>query len=246
MIVILLGIVNYIRFGSPLLSGYHQWRPDQHLPTGPISSGLYGLILHPRFSLLLYFPIVTLALPMTWSFFRRFPLEACAAVGGLIVFVVALAKIPTWAGEWTYGPRYILFALPVASIPFIMLLDELISRLRTAAPLALTALVGVSALLLYSAYIQFRTNQLDFFAYYYVRLPVDTRAAGGYLDRRPVGMILDDLRRHRDELDTMSWFQAVMNGQPESGVARYRQSVQDVLSRRNLYWLGSNQQTGPR
>jgi hypothetical protein len=244
-IVVLLGIVNDVKFGSPLLSGYHQWRPEQHLPTGPIWSGLYGLLLHPRFSLLLYFPVFTLSLPMVWRFVRKYPLEAAAAIGGLLIFLLGLAKIPTWAGEWTYGPRYILFALPVASLGFIMLLDVLIDRVRAASLWALAASAGISSLLFYSAYIQFRANELDFFAYYYVRVPVDSQVAGGYLDRRPVGMILDDLLRHRDQLDSMHWFGTIRNSQTPADTAQYRQWVLDVLSRRNLYWLRRHQHANP-
>src|SRR4029079_11106431 len=57
----LLGLINYIKFGDPLLSGYHQWQPERHLPTGPMSEGLYGLLLAPRFSVFLYFPILAFA-----------------------------------------------------------------------------------------------------------------------------------------------------------------------------------------
>jgi hypothetical protein len=116
LIMAALGTVNYIRFGSPLLSGYHQWMPSMHLPTGPLSDGLYGLLFRPRFSVFLYFPLLIFALVWLWPFARAYPLDAIAAMGGLVLFILALAKIPTWPGEWTYGPRYILFALPAAAI----------------------------------------------------------------------------------------------------------------------------------
>jgi hypothetical protein len=160
-----------------------------------------------------------------------------AAWGGLVAFVLALAKIPTWAGEWTYGPRYILFALPVASVPFITLLEDWLDRLRNWRLAAVPVLGSVAAILLLSAYFQFRANELDFFAYYYIRPPQESDTIARYFENRPVGMILDDLQRHKSDLDSLAWFGDVKMMSAATDVERYRQNVQQVLSRRNMYWF---------
>jgi hypothetical protein len=230
------GVVNYIKFGSPFLSGYHQWHPEWHVPTGPVLAGLRGLLLWPRFSVFLYFPVFTLALSMTWLFLRRFPVEGIAAIGGFIVFLVGLAKIPTWPGEWTYGPRYLLFALPVASLPFLLLVDALIDNAQRHRALVGVSGLTIAAVLLYSAYLQFRVNQLDFFAYYYIRPPEYSGMDANYFESRPVGMIIDELRRHRDDLDSMSWFDALKKKHSEAEMEQYRQKVREVLARKNYYF----------
>jgi len=162
--------------------------------------------------------------------------EAVAGIGGFIGFIAALAKIPTWAGEWTYGPRYLLFALPVASLPFILLLDWLIDRAPRRPKVVLTLSVAVGAVLLYSAYLQFRVNQLDFFAYYYIRPDEFAGMDANYFESRPVGMLIDDLQRHRDDLDSMPWFQKMKTLHSEAEMYQYRQRVQQNLERRNYYW----------
>jgi hypothetical protein len=237
LILAALGSINFVKFGSPFLSGYHQWKPELHLPTGPMADGLRGLLIRPRFSMLLYFPLLPLGCLAGWTFIRRFPIEALAAWGGLVAFVLALAKIPTWAGEWTYGPRYILFALPVASVPFITLLEDWLDRLRNWRLAAVPVLGSVAAILLLSAYFQFRANELDFFAYYYIRPPQESDTIARYFENRPVGMILDDLQRHKSDLDSLAWFGDVKMMSAATDVERYRQNVQQVLSRRNMYWF---------
>jgi hypothetical protein len=236
-ILTLLAIVNFVKFGSPLLSGYHQWKPELHLPTGPLADGLFGLLLRPRFSIFLYFPLFPLGCIAAWTFMRRFPFEALAAFGGLIAFVLALAKIPTWAGEWTYGPRYVLFALPVASVPFIILLDVLADRLQKSRFRVLPLLSAIAAIMLLSTYFQFRANELDFFAYYYLRPPQDNSVISSYFESRPVGMILDDLQRNQDHLDSLAWFREVKTMSTGAEIEAYRQNVKRVLARKNLYWF---------
>lgn len=235
-IVAVCGLVNFIKFGSPFLSGYHQWRPELHLPTGPMWDGLHGLLLRPRFSILLYFPLFPISLVAVWHFARRFPLESAAAMGSFVLFVLALSKIPTWPGEWTYGPRYILFALPIAALPFILLIEWTIDRIRRAPMMAWPALVAITAVLLYSSYLQYRVNGLDFFAFYYLRPHDLSESDARYFEDRPVGITVDAIERHGDDLTVFPWFVNMTQHQPPAAVARYRQIVKIVLSRRNYYW----------
>jgi hypothetical protein len=240
LIVATLGTVNYVKFGSPLLSGYHQWRPEQHLPVAPMGDGLYGLLFQPRFSVFIYFPVLTLAAFGLRSFLRRFSLETFAAIGGFVVFVLALSKIPTWAGEWTYGPRYILFSLPIAAIPFIAVLEWFTKRLKTAPLRCIILLIPAAGVLLYSAYLQFRVHELDFVAFYYMLPPQLSPKAREYFNQRPVGILIDTLRRHHDDLDSMAWFSDVKEHYPPQAAELYRRRVQIELEYRNYYWWNHN------
>ena len=44
VILALLGWINNLKFGSPWLTGYHQWRPQDHTLSGSWREGIYGLL----------------------------------------------------------------------------------------------------------------------------------------------------------------------------------------------------------
>lgn len=237
LILILLGTVNYVKFGSSLLTGYHQWRPEQHLPTGSLAEGLWGFFLQPRFSIFLYFPALLIALPCVVKFCRRFPADAMVVFATAALFVIILAKIPTWAGEWTYGPRYLLFVLPVLSLPMILTIDWLIDNRKRATAWLLSAIAGGA--LLYSAYIQFRVNQTGFFAYYAIRLKIEPQwppAAQSYFMDHHMGRTLDDLLHHRDDPDALPWFTELKQAWPADKVVEVRQLIVKTMNESNYYW----------
>jgi hypothetical protein len=61
-----------------------------------------------------------------------------------IVFLVVIGMIPTWAGEWTYGPRYVLFILPCCRCRSSRFVDELvIDRVNNLARAAVGAVAVV-------------------------------------------------------------------------------------------------------
>ena len=101
LIVALLAWINHVKFGAPWLTGYHQWEPLRHLPTGSWSEGLYGFLFAPRFSIFLYFPPLIFALLGLRRFARAYPFDTVAVFACLAIFMLFLAKLPSWAGEWT-------------------------------------------------------------------------------------------------------------------------------------------------
>jgi len=125
---------NAARFGSPFYTGY---RPA--LGTG----GWYGLIASPQASLFFYSPIVAIA---PFALARMWKREASTAVlfGGvactLLIFYSTLAD---WQGVRSYGPRYLVPALPLLCIPLAYLFHELRG---TGAGRALAAAVVISAI----------------------------------------------------------------------------------------------------
>ncbi len=78
----------------------------------PLASGVYGLILSPGRGLLLYVPLVLpalVAVPWAW---RRSPVVTGLCLGLLLIRVPLYATTFTWMGGWSWGPRYLVPAMP--------------------------------------------------------------------------------------------------------------------------------------
>ncbi|MEI8166295.1 MAG: hypothetical protein WCG26_07945 [Chloroflexales bacterium] len=97
---------NLARFGTPMASGYAS---EAGLFTTPLAEGLYGLLLSPGKSVLLFAPPLLLALPGALALWRR-------GHGGVVLlgaglFLSHLLLYATW-GEWqgggVWGPRFLL------------------------------------------------------------------------------------------------------------------------------------------
>lgn len=234
LIVGLLGVVNHLKFGAPWLTGYHQWRPELHWPSAGFADGLWGFLFSPRFSVFLYFPVLALAL-LGWKRFAALHrLDAVVALTIFVPFFFFLASLPSWAGEWAYGPRYLLFLLPVLSLPALVLAEQALDR-RTEWRMRL-GLVLAAAGLLYSAYLQVQVNRLPFFTYYHVRTTGNSSELVSYFYDRHLGTISDDLIRHRANIDELPYFAEFKRAAPPEIVAEYREELAKILSRTNLYW----------
>jgi len=94
LIVLVLGIVNQVKFGAPWLTGYHQWRAETHLPTGRLADGLWGYLFSPRFSIFLYFPLLFFAAVGLPRFLARHRLDAIAMLSIFGAFLLLLSKTP--------------------------------------------------------------------------------------------------------------------------------------------------------
>ncbi len=142
-----LAAYNLCRWGSPFASGYEAvtggfWT---HNPLW----GLWGLLLSPGKSLFLFSPPLLLALAgLPRLVARRRPVAlALALTVGPVLLVYT--RYLFWSGDWGWGPRYLVFALPVLMIPAAELLGEPASfgrGLRVALGAALAAGIAVQAL----------------------------------------------------------------------------------------------------
>ena len=238
LIVCLLGWVNHVKFGAPWLTGYHQWRAATHWPVGRLLDGLWGYLLSPRFSIFLSFPLLLLALAGLRRFAGRYRLDAIVALSLFVPFMLLLAKLPSWAGEWSYGPRYLLPMLPVLSLPFLVAADEVIDRLRSwrARAGAATAI----ALLAYSGYLQVQMARAPFWAYYEARVALDVARSTEsieYFYYHHDALIVDDLLRHRRNLDALPFFADLKRSAAPAFVEEYRRVIGGMLERDNLFWM---------
>jgi hypothetical protein len=110
---------NYARFGTPFKSGY----PPGNLSV-PLFTGLSVLFFSPGRSIFVYSPILLLAIPGAWLFFRK---EKAIAVCCLF-FIIAHALIVAcwgplgWGLSW--GSRLMTLTLPVFGLLIAATLDR--------------------------------------------------------------------------------------------------------------------------
>jgi hypothetical protein len=229
LMILLLGWVNDLKFGSPWLTGYHQWRPEEHLLTGNWLDGVYGLLFSGHWSIFTYFPVLLIALPGMKKFATAHCPDFLLIVSIFAVTLLVLGKIPSWRGEWSYGPRYMLFLLPLLSLPALTV-DFASWRVWR-----LVAVVG----LLFSLWLQIEVNRKDFWFFYQVQQPLDRlmdKETAQYFYDHHEGIIVYDLDSHRENLDDAYLFRHLRGQLPPAQLAQYRDLVNRELDFSNFYW----------
>lgn len=104
-------LYNAARFGSPFSTGY-ALGAGEDFATAPWV-GLAGLLLSPYRGVLWFVPLVAACLllgPLAW---RRSPALMALAVGTAVTTLATYAAWWTWWGGYTWGPRFLLPALPL-------------------------------------------------------------------------------------------------------------------------------------
>ncbi|MDZ4695333.1 MAG: hypothetical protein SGI86_09285, partial [Deltaproteobacteria bacterium] len=122
------GLDSWLRFNSPTAVFSALWAVPmkQGFP-----SGLWSIFFSPGKSVLLYNLPVVLS-----SFGVRFMLRRghahVLALAAIFVFPVLLylAKNPFWSGGWGWGPRHLLYAVPVLLLPALYFAEELADFVR--------------------------------------------------------------------------------------------------------------------
>jgi hypothetical protein len=133
---------NFIRYGEIWRFGYDAGWGALGFCT-PLYVGLWGLFLSPGKSFFLYSPLAFLALLSVNKFFRRNKAEALLFLSIVIVYTLLHARWCLWAGDWAWGPRFLLVIIPFLILPCGVVLEEWGGRSRHAR-IALTALIAFS------------------------------------------------------------------------------------------------------
>jgi hypothetical protein len=230
------GIVNTIKFGAPWLTGYHVWKPELHSMGGFLVEALAGLAFSVQFGFLFCFPVLALALPFVWKWLRARPVEYGAICLVAASYVLLLGSMPVWRGEWCYGPRYWLFVLPFLSLPAVDGLAWL-RRRSLVAGLAAMCLVFV---LSYSAWLQIQVHRFPFFAYYALRLPLESiipMHAPSDFEWQSYGRILHDAYAYQGNWSELGWWQQVKPHMTQSNAQAFENHVQSVLAQSNLLFF---------
>lgn len=120
----LLPAYNLACFGNPFSVSYsHLSHPEfaagaSHGLLGfglPQLSPLLQLLFSPARGLFFIMPVLLLAPTGLWAIRRR--REAPFLAGIIVVYVVALSGFYGWHGGWSFGPRYLVPALPFLAVP---------------------------------------------------------------------------------------------------------------------------------
>jgi len=154
-------LYNYLRFGSIAKTGYSNVAGV--MVENPLLS-LWGFLFSPGKSIFLYTPPLVLAafgLPRFWRGHRTTVLAMVLTIAPVMFFY---ARFPAWPGDWAWGPRYAVFALPVLLLPAIGFLSEMRWPARSVA--AFIFVVGICVQLLGNA----------FYWDHYLRIALDVRA----------------------------------------------------------------------
>jgi len=128
-------VYNAARFGNPLESGYGaQATPAAY--TTPLLVGLYGLLISSGKGVMWFAPPLWLA-PRGWKAMVKRPEgPRRAAIGALLAIAAALLIYGTfehWAGDGSFGPRYLVPLLPLAFLAVAFALDGASKGVKTAA-----------------------------------------------------------------------------------------------------------------
>ncbi len=112
-------------FGSPFRTGYHATETFAHFHqegflgmTGPSLEAFFGSTLAPDNGLLLFCPLLLLAIPGWIQLGRRRQVWALGITLSVVAFYLYfVSSLTFWRGGWQIGPRYITAMLPFAMIP---------------------------------------------------------------------------------------------------------------------------------
>jgi hypothetical protein len=158
---------NFIRYGTVLQFGYNTG-PDSLGFGTPLYVGLWGLFASPGKSFFLYTPLSILGLASIGRFLKRHRAEALLFMAVWIVYIVPHALWWGWAGDWAWGPRFLLVITPYIILPIGMFFETWAERSRVT-----KALAGI--LILFSFLMQFLGVSIHPYSYILARSDVIER-----------------------------------------------------------------------
>jgi len=117
-----------------------------------------------------HYPLFIFALFGMRRFAKKFPVDLCLILFlfGFITF--ALASFSGWTGGWCYGPRHLLFVLVIGSLPFLEVMDRIVSFKRL---MKWCAIGVVTCVLGWSLLMQVYMNSLTYFSFYLLHAPLE-------------------------------------------------------------------------
>jgi hypothetical protein len=226
--------VNTVKFGQPWLTGYHVWRPSDHSLTGDLRESLPALLGSVQRGFVFCFPVLVIALPFMRRWLRTRPVAYGGIVAVFLVYVGLIGMLPSWTGEWCYGPRYWLFILPFVSMPAV----DALEWLRRGGPAALGFAAITVAGLGYSTWLQVQVNRFPFFAYYQLMIPVrefSSPSLDAFFLGQSYGWIEYSMWRNRHALDKLPWWHEIERSDDSTFPLRYERHVRRQLNRGNSF-----------
>ena len=118
-VIVFLSIIlslNYIRFGNIFESGY---RDDESLKfnLGIMPENIFRLLFTFHKGIFIYNPILLIGILGYFNFFKVHKKESLLFLGIIITTLCFYASFYGYHGDWSWGPRYLVIALPFYLLP---------------------------------------------------------------------------------------------------------------------------------
>ncbi len=114
-------LYNYLRFGSVTKTGYTK---VGSVMVENVLLSMWGFLFSPGKSVFLYTPPLVLALLGLPRFWRSQRATVLAMLATILPVMLFYARFPSWPGDWAWGPRYVVFAVPVLLLPAVAFLSS--------------------------------------------------------------------------------------------------------------------------
>lgn len=193
--------VQWHQFGSPSELGYSQWKhgdiTHDHMSLSSVIPAFKGFFIDPSMSIFTHFPILLLALFGFRRFWKLHRAEYIFILTVFILFLIFLSTFSNWSGQYCYGPRYLIFILPVLCLPLVSTTDEIFEKPLNLKSACITAILIVT--IAWSAALQNRVNSLPFFSGLYLCRTyeqLNIAQADACLDRRHLAMLSGEFLDH--------------------------------------------------
>ncbi|MCG5053912.1 MAG: hypothetical protein KA712_13195 [Myxococcales bacterium] len=182
--VVLVCLDSRLRYGT----FSHWWHLVESQPMRQgLFMGLWSLFLAPGKSFLVYSPPLVLSFFGFRTLYRRHQLEVTwVLTAALVPYLLYLARLSHWTGDWAWGPRYCVFMTPALLLPGAAFVDEVIAHRQR------LVLAAASVLLAAGLYVQVLGTSL--YWDHYIRVAKQARAGwlgvpnrSGALNARPGG-----------------------------------------------------------
>jgi hypothetical protein len=112
---------NYLRFGSVTATGY---KKVGEVMVENVLFSLWGFLFSPGKSIFLYVPPLLLAVLGLRRFWYAHRPTVWLMLATILPPVLFYAGFPSWPGDWAWGPRYLVFAVPVLLLPAVAFLTN--------------------------------------------------------------------------------------------------------------------------
>jgi hypothetical protein len=136
----LFAAINTLFWGSPL-------RMPQLFVSGPVLTGLAGLLGSPEKGLFGTSPILLLGLILWPQFARRHGLTALSMGFAALFYVLVISAWGDWRGGACYGPRLIVPIMPILFLPLLTWVSDLSAPGKSLRKCSFIALIALSVLI---------------------------------------------------------------------------------------------------
>lgn len=134
-----MALFNWLRFGSPLNFGYGNEKFGSS-----IFKGLYGVFLSPGRSIFVYSPVLLLAIPGAFLFFREQKVLTILCIITVMVHALMIASWHMWDGGVSWGSRLMTPIVPVLGFLISPIIQRAYQKMWIMAAVILLGLMGLT------------------------------------------------------------------------------------------------------